>query len=569
MVKNEKTGQVLMFKKIIFNPFALAFWFVLPVFGVVFFIHFFSINFPVSDDWNVFEVLAAMDQNSGAVVALFKSRLEHRPVLARLFCLLDYGVFGSLNFKRLIWCSNVLFLGGILGIFYYIFRSLGQRFIYFLPVSMLLFQGKLATTMIWYWGVLQYSALLFLALSSLYLLTFKTGFWSRLLALLLSIAGIFSIGAGVFLPFVLVMVLLIQKEFKTVWLYAVCFSVVLGFYFWDLELKPQQYPSNIWAILLSAMAFANAFWLIPTCRLLSNFWLVVSILVLGLPLLGYFVWQTKHFFNALWAKKSLKTIQSIHFFGIAFFVFVGVVAVATSLRRTDANHIGDVLNDRYELFSCVLTIVVYLGLLASFERKKRLIAPIFFGLALIFNLVFSLRQIQIETHSMNTKYADMFNYFYYNSLKTPYLERSATIFSDFEYILSNLNDPKNNIQKSELEVSVAQKILPKGTVIQQYGKIQKPYTWHEIKLMNESQNNARWFALLQGDKPFLIAFRSNFLSAKYLKNYINNTQNSQLTTTADVYPHKLVKKGIYKLYIYQIEGKKHRIFATDSQLKID
>lgn len=145
-----------------------------PVTVYALFVAAFAVNRPIGDDYHaVFGFLDSYlhaDTWSDRMVLLFSQHNEHRIVFTRAVVLLDYYVFGAVNFRHLLFVGNlaVVLVVGLLGL---VFRPQSKwKLLLFLPVPLLMLQPQSLKNMFYPMASLQNFYVVLFALAYLILL---------------------------------------------------------------------------------------------------------------------------------------------------------------------------------------------------------------------------------------------------------------------------------------------------------------------------------------------------------------------------------------------------------------
>ncbi|AKD58416.1 hypothetical protein SD10_08855 [Spirosoma radiotolerans] len=141
----------------------------------------YAVNIPKWDDHALRHFLFNVDQEptvTGKFYQLFKQHNEHRIVFDRLASLLDYQLFGQLNYVHLMLVGN-LSLVGLLWIFVAALRRSrpavsGQSALYAVPIGWLLFNLSQWENMFWGMAALQNFSVVLWVIAAFYFLSYTT-----------------------------------------------------------------------------------------------------------------------------------------------------------------------------------------------------------------------------------------------------------------------------------------------------------------------------------------------------------------------------------------------------------
>lgn len=295
---------------------------------------------------------------------LLKPNNEHRILFAKLTTLLVYALNGTLNFR---WFIGIAFLCllGIVGVLYRLFQSFRVPLLWFLPVTLLLLQPQFYLTSIWAITGLQHQAVVFLLMTSLYLLAsgssrrFGLAFLPQLLASFSMSNGLFGWVAGA-------AVLLLQRKFGRLAIWLLVGVVVIWFYFHDYA-SPQGNETSF-----------SYFWQHPHIVFLAFFTFVGGLLdffpntnivqrsilptLAGFLLFGLVFWRLIRLLQTELGTSSRFSQPGgrarYFFFGCYALLFVNAVVIAFLRPRFGYDVM---LVSNYTIYPALLTAVLYLN----------------------------------------------------------------------------------------------------------------------------------------------------------------------------------------------------------------
>ncbi|MCK8490345.1 hypothetical protein M0L20_00700 [Spirosoma sp. RP8] len=345
---------------------------------------YYAVNVPKWDDHALRAFLYNFDQEttlSGKIYQLFRQHNEHRIVYDRFVALLDYQLFGKLNFRHLMAIGN-LSLVGLLLVFATVCRREGRSVTLVIPIALFLFNLSHWENMFWGMAALQnFSVVLWV------ILTFFLLIYANRLGLAIASATLATLTSGNGLlvwPIGLVLLALLPNEglpfrpgnstrskaFLPLVSWLLSAVVVLGLYFADYE-KPAGNPplrGTVGDLLKGWLAFTGA--AAEALPLKSS--LRASILLGGamtLVTIGLVGWQivrnrqaiSRTIQQRLRAHSGTST-QSIppltlFFWGCALFL-LGTAAVVAWTRTGFGLDL--IITSRYKIYSLTLLSVLYL-----------------------------------------------------------------------------------------------------------------------------------------------------------------------------------------------------------------
>ncbi|CCH54662.1 hypothetical protein BN8_03857 [Fibrisoma limi BUZ 3] len=203
---------------------------------------YYAVNVPKWDDHALRAFLYYLSQETtltGKIYQIFRQHNEHRIVYDRIVTYLDYQLFGKLNYRHLMMIGNLSLLG-LAGVFAAVLRRSGRAVWLLAPVVFFLFNLSQWENMYWGMAALQNFTVVFWVLWAIYLLTY-TDRW--LVALPLAIIATITSGNGLLVWPVAIVLLLVQRKFRPVAIWAMGAFVVIGLYFLGYE-KPAGNPPD-------------------------------------------------------------------------------------------------------------------------------------------------------------------------------------------------------------------------------------------------------------------------------------------------------------------------------------
>ena len=377
-----------------FNRYFIISLIILPILFFFYNILISTDDIPFKDDYVLLDSLYQMKTASSFFTwlqAFFKQVNQHRFAFERVMMWLIYQVFGSENIKAQILIGNS-FLLGILYFFFKIFQSYKLSWLYFVPISLLLFNYTFFENATWGIAAIQNTPIIFFALFSIYLLCLRTqkAFYY---AILVAIIAMFTSGNGLGIWIVGMLFLSIHKQWKYlgIWL-IVAFGVVLFYFQYDYHLIPNDRTNllkhpflNVWFILAfwGNIFFANIqhpfkMYHYPDIVLCIVTGIFLTFIMLGL------VWK-------LWISRFQKynTIAWFLLTGMCFLALTGLMLVTSRPAEIKIYNGGELLSRRYMIFGAVFLCLGYLGYLFYFQNHKKCLklgVLIFIPLSLSLNI---------------------------------------------------------------------------------------------------------------------------------------------------------------------------------------
>ena len=364
-----------------FQYFSKFFYFGLITLPILFFFYNITVsteNIPFKDDYVLLDSIFQMkiaSSFSAWLQAFLKQVNQHRFGFERVMMWLIYQVFGSENIKVQIIIGD-LFLLGILYFLLKFFRQLNISWLYFIPITLLLFNYSYFENAIWGIAAIQNTPIIFFALLSIYLLSLQTH-KTFYFAILVAITTMFTSGNGLGVWLVGILLLATQLRWKElgIW-FIVAFAVVLFYFQYNYEVIPSdrsnlfKHPlSNIWFVLafLGNAFFAN----IPHPFKIYCYPDIILCILTGV----FLVFIMFRLCWKLWMVRFEKYSPNIWFLlaGMSFLALTGLMLVFSRPVEIKIYNGGELLSRRYMIFGAVFLCLGYLGYLNLFQKNRNLL----------------------------------------------------------------------------------------------------------------------------------------------------------------------------------------------------
>jgi len=321
----------------------------------------FSYNMPYGDDYDA--VLGFLSQYSVAdswqrLILLFSQHNEHRVLLTHAFEVIDWQIFGQVNFTHMIWFGNLAWFLVVYAMWSYA-KSQSISFIAFGPVIILLFSFSHYEMMTWAMtSIQQYYQVLF-SIVALGLMVKQR--WIAFIPFFL--LAVFTGGGGLILIPVLALYLLWNRIYRSFIPFLALFIATLYVYFSLLpyvNLTPSTKFMGALSRPLDMATFAVGF--IGGVGKIEEVGLA-SILITGGLLL------------ALFAKQARFMLKESPFLAWMC-LYVGLTAGLAAINRLDIGvHAGG--DSRYSEYSLLFCSCLYLSTLLRFNNiasQKKIIS---------------------------------------------------------------------------------------------------------------------------------------------------------------------------------------------------
>jgi len=189
----------------------------------------YSLNMPFSDDYGAILQFIELFSQAGSlhekIVALFGQHNAHIVLVYRLVFVVQYLLFGKVNFLIPVYFGNILWLALV----FIVFKSLQTKHVFYLGMACLLifnWQYYIASV----WGTLLFYTLFFAVCS--FVLIQKESRIAFFCSLLCAVFAVFNAGNGILVPLLLVAYFVAQRKFCLRFWITLFFSItVLALYF--------------------------------------------------------------------------------------------------------------------------------------------------------------------------------------------------------------------------------------------------------------------------------------------------------------------------------------------------
>jgi hypothetical protein len=336
-----------------------------------------SVNIPHWDDYfAVLEFLAVYlnaDTLSGKIGSIISQHNEHRVVVLKIFTILDYHLFGKVDFRHLILAGNLC----LIGIFWVLIRMLNiqkHRLLYLIPVPFILFHLQYYGGSNWAIVCTTMFVSTLFAFLSMYFLT--TGKQSHLIwAAAFAILATFSNGNGMFTFVSGWVVFFFQRKRPlyqpVVWTTVMLFTIAL--YFYGYEKQPSQTLGRETLLTdpLLVVRYLTAFTGASFVGLARNSGVLIACQV-GLIYWVFYVFLL--LFEHDYHQKDPLPIALLTFLFLTIFI--------ASLGRANLG-IEQAFTSRYKFNCLIITALLYIFIVKRCEIFKRYSYNFFFMIPLI------------------------------------------------------------------------------------------------------------------------------------------------------------------------------------------
>ena len=426
-----------------------------------------AINVPYTDDEALLYTLNYVHENNGGLFrSLIQQHNDHRIFFSRLAGVVIDFFSGTMNFRTMIIFGylNLVLLGHS---FFLIYRSFRKDFLFFLPVSILLFSPIVYCTQLWSITAFEQTLSIAFSLYSLYFLQpekQKNWYVSIPFAMAATLANLDGMSV---IPIALFW-LIVQKRKKESLLFGV-FSIFysyiffLGFRFSSASRFPEL-SQFLRVVLKGFIALSGSI-----VKVLSDSHGYQMAVALGtLMLLVYIFFTTRKFYKVA-GRQKIK--YQINLTEICFFkVLACVLMIALGRSGDDAESI---LSIRFQIYSASIFVIFYLFVLNNLKQLnlEKLFFLSFVTATLTLNLLAYIKYKNAVTVHNDELIVDSYNYPAHAFFLHQYLSVSdpEMVFYDHyqfpEYLKKNWISGWVNqfqIHQNEMNTSLKTEILKKS-----------------------------------------------------------------------------------------------------------
>lgn len=514
------------------------------------FVAYFAINIPYQDDANLLEATIPGQNFKSLVANLFSADSDHIQVYPKLAALVQYKIWGEVNYKQLAIFLNILV---IISLFFLVkLAKKESNYFYFLPFFLIVLQPQIFEISFWVLPGLQHAfAILFMVLA-VYFLDIHKKFNAP--SLFFAASATFCTGNGLLAFFGIIYILLLYK--KPIWYAVGGFLICLAVYL--INYKPSVAVRNKVEIA-SIIKFQALFWTSPFevfNRQYLHFGLGLFII---LCILMLFFLHTKRLF----LEKKQTDLPLAKFWAIV--IFCGGTGVLISLSRE-----YDVIFSRFQFYAFFALAVIYLIVLQVLVNPYRKMAGIFGGIifSIISTFSYYANYTLVENIS-NRNLADTYNWRNNKIMMMvdkPYLDLAQRIYSKTDHVSLKVTDDlisKSNLDsliKNQIQNWSAEKLdlqIKKDPYPRRYF-----YDEHFLLISNNCNQkkfgNENWYLILHNkNQNYVIApeynetFKANFLKTRQYYEAGFNIQFCTLNFIPELYEILALRKTGAKTAIFK------------------
>lgn len=513
----------------------------------------YAVNLPYQDDVNLLQTTLIKNDFKALVLNLFSADSDHIQVYPKLTALLQYKIFGLVDFKWLAIWMNLLV---IIALFFLI--SIPQnikKYFYFLPIFLFLLQPQLYEISFWVLPGLQHSYALLFVILSVYSLDIQKKYnW---ISMFWAASATFCTGNGLLAFFGIIYILILYR--RPIWYalgsFLACFAIYLADY------KPSPAVTN-------SLDFANIF------NFQAMFWASPFEVFnrLHLQKIGGIVVFVAFVLIGLYTTVQIFKSKSIASLPLAKLLSVLLFCAGTGLLISISREY-DVIFSRFQFYAFIGFSIIYLIILEKTNSNSQKFVAISIGGLFTIISLFSYFSNFVKIENMSNKYlADTFNWSQNKTMMMvdqPFLNLVDGVYNKNTKITNQIVDNKvlneliNNTLShkpiKENQLKLEQDLYPRRYFAKQHFLLSAENFDKKINL-----NESYFLVFTNKNKNYIIApqlfanFKGHFLKTKeyYKKGFF-----------ADI-PILNFEKGIYHIY-YLHKNKKAQLTLFDSYQKIN
>ncbi len=540
-----------------------------------------SIDFPFWDDFFVLKTVNDLKNPTNGfaeVIRLFfEQHMEHRIAFARLTFLLS-DIVGLVDLR---WQMVLAFVGilGLIVVFYKFLLRTGKPTIFIVPVFFIVLNLQYHQAIFFSMSAVSNVFIHVFAMVAFYCLVFRLKY-NLLLIIGLSVLSIFTTGNGIILSLVLLLGLLIQKEYKKVFVYGGVVGLVILMYYSFNYTKPSWIPPVSETLKNPMMVIQNFFYFLGNTFSLPvtdmnvflgyesfvNPQIYDSWIVLPVHLsVGIFIFVSFVIKIGLDIKNKALTNSSL-FIGLSI-CFYFITALAVSCMRPDEAHTAMFLS-RYKINGIVILVLLYFSLIDVFINRIQ--TQTLFITSLAVAVLFAINSNFIAANGVINYYKASLcdQYSYLNNKTLVYYPKGSDILKKANAMAANcFTEPTaKHFLASDSVFDFTLLTNPQDTSHIKLSQNQSYFNFDYLLPFNGSMVgvNGLYLRLKSKDKSYLLFMTAprnsiiNFLKTQHI-------WNSYYKTTI---PKTNIDAGLYNISLFKIENTKNIILANIPQVQI-
>lgn len=329
-----------------------------PIFVYFWVFDFYAINVPKWDDHTLKEFLLKYTQAttwSDRWAALAKQHNEHRIILTRLVALIDFQIFGALNYVHLMLVGNIMLLGVIV-LCWLILRANKKPLYTLLPIPFIWLTLASWENMYWGMAAIQNFGVVVLVLWVLYLSVAPQFGYFIVSIILLGITVATSGNGLLILPIGAVILFLAKKGSRFgIWL---VMSGIYAYMYFSTYTTPDSnttHHASLLDMVKGYMAFLGSF---AEAFPVQDHLQICIIMGVVLFLVAVSIIST-NLFRIVLAHYEYPAARTTDLFCLGTLLFILGTAAIVVYSRADLG-VGPLITSRYKIYSFLLLIIGYL-----------------------------------------------------------------------------------------------------------------------------------------------------------------------------------------------------------------
>ncbi|WP_247235049.1 hypothetical protein [Telluribacter sp. SYSU D00476] len=329
-----------------------------PIFVYFWVFDFYAVNIPKWDDHTLKEFLLKYSQAttwSERWAALAKQHNEHRIMLTRLVALVDFQIFGALNYVHLMLVGNIMLLGVIL-LCWLILRANNKPFYTLLPIPFIWLTLASWENMYWGMAAIQNFGVVVLVLWVLYLSVAPQFGYFIVSIILLGVTVVTSGNGLLVLPIGAVILFLAKKGSRFgIWLVMSGVYAYLYFHTYTTPDSNTTHHASLLDMVKGYMAFLGSF---AEAFPVQDHLQICIIMGVVLFLVAVSIIST-NLFRILLGHYEYQAARTTDLICLGTLLFILGTAAIVVYSRADLG-VGPLITSRYKIYSFLLLIIGYL-----------------------------------------------------------------------------------------------------------------------------------------------------------------------------------------------------------------
>lgn len=380
---------------------------------------YYAINIPKWDDHALKAFLLEFHNavtTKAEIAAVFRQHNEHRIALTRLFSLLDFSIFGKLNYRHLMMIGNVLLLA-VIPLWYILLKNNKKPLFALVPVPFLWLTLSMWENMYWGMASIQNFGVVALTLWTLYLCVSPKPVPFGV-SILLAAVTIFTSPNGIFVLPIGALLLFLAGHRQRMFVYILGVGTAVFYYFYGYN-RPDYNPeskASLIRLVKGYMAFLGSF--AESFPVLDHF--AVCVFMGAIVFLVAVSVVSATLFRIMRNKYSVKFEKITDLFCLGTMLFILGTALVVVYSRAGFGLEG-LITGKYKIYSVLLLLTAYLYIVIPIRGS--FLSPYITGivaLAVTFN-IFSYHYHLVDAYNLRKQLTmDQFNWIYQKKDLVPF-----------------------------------------------------------------------------------------------------------------------------------------------------